>query len=143
MHDARIAEAQIHSSVLLAFDTELELQMLGMHNLHFFLRSNPPARIGAVFAMNSMTTNWESFNSVLEQLQQGETEVIALSDSVLSEGDLIALDGEFDTLMADEKYNFHRAFVVFRSIVDYLISGKANQDSPLIKQLQTKYRGLK
>ena len=140
MHDARVAEVQIHASLLLGFEPVLKLQLKAMKNLFFFLRANPPARIGAVMAMNNMTSQWKHFDLALDQLVKCEKAIAENSSSPMSEDALRAVDSEFDQLMAAGNYNFYDAFINFGTILDQIIYGKVNQDSDFIKQLHDKYR---
>ncbi len=138
--DARVAEAQLRASFIVAVESaDLKVQYTAMRNLHSFFNNNLPGRVGAILAMNGVSTSWRHFDHVLGELDKCEQGLQSLSSAAPSAHQLGDLAVNFDRLMEAPDYNFFDTYQAFALLVDQLQSPQTSRQSPAVKALVERY----
>ena len=142
--DVRIAEALLQAGFMLANQEDvLENQYKTMSKLHFFLRLNPPARIGATMLMNEVKAKWSHFDGILDFFEKCENHISSMQGTVMTDENLLALDSQIDELLSVQEFDFFNTYIAFSILLDQLISEERVQENPVISQLDAKYRSWK
>jgi len=110
-----------------------------MRNLHSFFINNLPGRVGAILAMNGVSTSWRHFDHVLGELDKCEQGLQALTSTALSAQQIGDLAVNFDRLMEATDYNFFDTYQAFALLVDQLQSPQTSRQNTLVRALVEKY----
>lgn len=138
--DSRVAEAQIRASFMLAVESaDLAVQYKAMRNLHGFFKANLPGKVGAILAMNNVSTSWIHFTNALTELDKCEQNLQSMIGRKLGDEEVASLAKEFDRLMEAPDYNFYDTYLAFGALVDFLQSPEADRLRPTVAALAEKY----